>query len=123
MTGPDRIEDLLRDLAPQVLAALVRRYGQFDACEDAVQEALLAATVQWPGEGVPERPRSWLLTVAARALVDAWRAHSARRRRETAVALDQAAAAGSAGIPDAGLQGGVTMTLPCIPMKKSPTST
>jgi RNA polymerase sigma factor (sigma-70 family) len=88
VTGQHRIEDLLREFAPQVLAALVRRYGQFDACEDAVQEALLAATLQWPGEGIPERPRSWLLTVASRALVDAWRADSARRRRETAAALD-----------------------------------
>ena len=88
MTGQHQIEDLLRELAPQVLGVLVRRHGQFDACEDAVQEALLAATVQWPGEGVPERPRSWLLTVASRALVDSWRADSARRRRETAAALD-----------------------------------
>jgi RNA polymerase sigma factor (sigma-70 family) len=88
VTGPHRIEDLLRECAPQVLAALVRRRGQFDACEDAVQEALLAAALQWPGEGVPGRPCSWLLTVASRALVDAWRADSARRHRETAVALD-----------------------------------
>ena len=70
MTGNQRIEDLLRELAPRVLAVLVRRHGPFDACEDAVQEALLAAAVQWPAEGVPERPRSWLLTVASRALVD-----------------------------------------------------
>jgi RNA polymerase sigma factor (sigma-70 family) len=82
------IEGLLRELAPQVLGALVRRHGQFDACEDAVQEALLAATVQWPAQGVPDRPRSWLLTVATRTLVDHWRADSARRRRETAAALD-----------------------------------
>jgi DNA-directed RNA polymerase specialized sigma24 family protein len=88
VTGQHRIEDLLRECTPQVLAALVRRYGQFDACEDAVQEALLAATLQWPGEGIPERPRSWLLTVAGRALVDEWRTDSARRRRETAAALD-----------------------------------
>jgi RNA polymerase sigma factor (sigma-70 family) len=88
VTGQHRIEDLLRELAPEVLAGLARRYGQFDACEDAVQEALLAAAVQWPGDGVPERPRSWLVTVASRALVDAWRADSARRRRETAAALD-----------------------------------
>jgi RNA polymerase sigma factor (sigma-70 family) len=102
VTGQERIEDLLRELAPQVLATLVRRYGQFDACEDAVQEALLAATMQWPGEAVPERPRSWLLTVASRALIDAWRADSARRRRETAAALDptgHAPAADAAG-PD-----------------------
>src|SRR5215510_8053901 len=88
MIGPDRIEDLLREWAPQVLAALVRRHGQFGACEDAVQEALLAATLRWPGEGIPERPRSWLLTVASRTLIDAWRADSARRRRETAAATD-----------------------------------
>jgi RNA polymerase sigma factor (sigma-70 family) len=86
--GQQPSEEMLRELAPQVLAALVRRYGQFDACEDAVQEALLAATWQWPGEGLPRRPRAWLLTVATRALVDAWRADSARRRRETAAALD-----------------------------------
>jgi RNA polymerase sigma factor (sigma-70 family) len=90
VTGEHRTEDLLRELAPQVLGALVRRHGQFDASEDAVQEALLAAAVQWPAEGIPDRPRSWLLTVAGRALVDAWRADSARRRRETAVALDPA---------------------------------
>jgi RNA polymerase sigma factor (sigma-70 family) len=86
-SGP-AIEGLLRELAPQVLGALVRRHGQFDACEDAVQEALLAATVQWPSEGVPDRPRSWLLTVATRALVDFWRTDSARRRREAAATLD-----------------------------------
>jgi RNA polymerase sigma factor (sigma-70 family) len=108
VTGQRRIEDLLREFAPQVLAALVRRYGQFDACEDAVQEALLAAALQWPGQGVPERPRSWLLTVASRALVDAWRADGARRRRETAAALDpvgHAPAADPAVHPAAGLAG------------------
>jgi RNA polymerase sigma factor (sigma-70 family) len=77
-----RIEDLLRELAPQVLGTLVRRHGQFDACEDAVQEALLAAALQWANEGVPETPRAWLLTVASRRLVDEWRTESARRRRE-----------------------------------------
>ncbi|WP_052568301.1 DUF6596 domain-containing protein [Ktedonobacter racemifer] len=61
---------------------LVRRHGQFAACEDAVQEALLAAALQWPTEGVPDWPRSWLLTVANRSLVDEWRSESARRRRE-----------------------------------------
>src|SRR5437660_1233102 len=69
----------------------MRRHGQFDACEDAVQEALLAASRQWPTEGVPNRPRSWLLTVASRSLVDEWRSESARRRREeTAAALESA---------------------------------
>jgi RNA polymerase sigma factor (sigma-70 family) len=84
----DAFEGLLRELAPQVLGVLVRRHGQFDACEDAVQEALLAAVEQWPADGVPARPRSWLITVATRALVDHWRTDSARRRRETATVLD-----------------------------------
>jgi RNA polymerase sigma factor (sigma-70 family) len=82
-----RIEDLLRELAPQVLGALVRRHGQFDACEDAVQEALLAAALQWADEGVPDSPRAWLTTVATRRLVDEWRSESARRRRQETEAV------------------------------------
>ena len=81
-----RAEDLLRELAPQVLGSLVRRYGQFDACEDAVQEALLAGAQRWPVEGIPEHPRSWLVTVGSRRLVDDFRSDSARRRREKNVA-------------------------------------
>ena len=81
------LEDVLRPLVPQVLGVLVRRHGQFEACEDAVQEALLAATVQWPAEGVPDNPRAWLLTVATRRLTDQWRSEHARRRRETTSAL------------------------------------
>jgi RNA polymerase sigma factor (sigma-70 family) len=81
-----RVEDLLRALAPQVLGALVRRYGHFDACEDAVQEALAAAALQWPDEGLPETPRGWLITVASRRLVDALRSESARRAREETAA-------------------------------------
>jgi len=85
------IEDLLRELAPQVLGTLVRRHSQFDACEDAVQEALLAAAKQWAAGGLPENPRSWLLTVASRRLVDAWRSEAARQHREeTAAVLDLA---------------------------------
>jgi RNA polymerase sigma factor (sigma-70 family) len=80
------IEDLLRELAPQVLSILVRKYDRFDACEDAVQEALLAASQQWPSSGVPDSPRSWLVTVASRRLVDGWRSESARSRREETVA-------------------------------------
>ncbi len=88
-TDRSRIEDLLRQLAPQVLGALVRRHGRFDACEDAVQEALLAAALQWPDGGVPDDPRAWLVTVASRRLVDEWRSESARRRREeTTAALE-----------------------------------
>ena len=78
----ESIEDLLRTLAPQVLATLARQYGQFDACEDATQEALLAALTQWPEQGTPDQPRAWLLTVARRSLVDHWRSDSARRHRE-----------------------------------------
>jgi RNA polymerase sigma factor (sigma-70 family) len=81
------IEDLLRELAPQVLGRLVRRYGQFDACEDAVQEAMLAAAEQWAEQGVPDSPQSWLATVASRRLVDEWRSESARRRRERSATL------------------------------------
>jgi RNA polymerase sigma factor (sigma-70 family) len=94
-SDPDRIEDLLRELAPQVLGALVRRYGQFDTCEDAVQEALLAATQQWPAEGWPGNPRGWLLAVARRRLVDVWRSESARERREETAALLEHVAAGT----------------------------
>ena len=83
MSCPGALEGLLRDLAPRVLGDLTRRSGQFDLSEDAVQEALLAAATQWPGTGIPENPRSWLLTVATRRLTDLIRADSARRRRET----------------------------------------
>jgi RNA polymerase sigma factor (sigma-70 family) len=79
-------EDLLRELAPQVLGALVRRYGHFDTAEDAVQEALLAAARQWPVDGVPDNPRAWLIRVAARRLTDLLRADQARRGREDTVA-------------------------------------
>ena len=81
-------EHLLRALAPQVLGAVVRRYGDFEAAEDAVQEALTAAAFQWPRTGVPDRPRAWLIQVAARKLTDAIRTESARRRREAKIALE-----------------------------------
>ncbi|RSN31473.1 RNA polymerase subunit sigma-24 [Amycolatopsis sp. WAC 04169] len=79
------VEDLLRELSPQVLGAVVRRYGHFDLAEDATQEALLAAATQWPAEGRPENPRAWLITVASRRLTDLLRAEQARRRREDTV--------------------------------------
>ena len=76
------VEDLLRELAPQVLGALVRRYGDFDAAEDAVQEALLAAATRWPRDGVPDEPRGWLIQTAERRLIDQLAQRPSRRRRE-----------------------------------------
>ena len=81
MTG-GAIEGLLRELAPQVLGAVVRRYGNFASAEDAVQEALLAAATQWPVDGEPDNPRSWLIRVASRRMVDQFRRDDARRTRE-----------------------------------------
>jgi RNA polymerase sigma factor (sigma-70 family) len=86
VSTPAAVDDLLRRLAPQVLASLVRRYRQFDAAEDAVQEALLAAAVQWPEAGIPDNPRGWLITVAVRRLTDQVRSEQSRRRREVTVA-------------------------------------
>jgi RNA polymerase sigma factor (sigma-70 family) len=80
------VENLLRPLAPQVLGAVVRRYGHFDIAEDAVQEAMLAAATQWPSEGLPHNPKGWLITVAARRFTDLLRSGQARRRREDTVA-------------------------------------
>jgi RNA polymerase sigma factor (sigma-70 family) len=87
MTAP-ATGDLLRELTPQVLGALIRRHGQFDGCEDAVQEAVLAAARQWPAQGVPDNPRGWLVTVASRRLYDQARSEQARRRREAATAAE-----------------------------------
>ncbi|MYW95917.1 RNA polymerase sigma factor [Amycolatopsis rubida] len=81
-SAPATLDDTLRTLAPQVLGALVRRYGRFDPAEDAVQEALFKAAQQWPATGVPERPFGWLLQVASRKLIDLLRADQARRERE-----------------------------------------
>lgn len=101
----DATQHLMRDLTPQVLGILVRRYRDFPGCEDAVQEALIAAAMQWPREGVPENPRGWLIKVATRRLTDQIRADTARRLREQlvvslipadeqiALAADKAAAA------------------------------
>ena len=103
MTDPGPAGDLLRELAPQVLAALVRRYGygQFYLCEDATQEALLAAAVQWPADGQPVNPRGWLVAVATRRLLDQVRSEQSRRQREQriAVATPQSELLGAA--PDA----------------------
>jgi RNA polymerase sigma factor (sigma-70 family) len=76
------VEHLLRTEAPQVLGALVRRFGRFDIAEDAVQEALLDANRVWRADGVPENPRTWLIRVGYRRMVDLLRSDQARRRRE-----------------------------------------
>ncbi|WP_406056410.1 RNA polymerase sigma factor [Kribbella sp. NBC_00889] len=76
------LESAIRAGAPKALASLLRRYGTFDQCEDAVQEALLEAFVQWRANGVPEKPVGWLVSVATRRLMDGWRRDNARRQRE-----------------------------------------
>ena len=89
------VEDLPRLHAPQVLGALVRRYGHFEAVEDAVHEALLAAAGQWPSAGVPDNPRGWLIKVASRRLTDVLRSEEAwRAREERAAALTSCLATG-----------------------------
>ncbi|QKV75137.1 RNA polymerase sigma factor [Amycolatopsis sp. Hca4] len=98
------VGELLRPLVPRVLGVLVRRYGQFDACEDAVQEALLAASLQWRDGGVPDNPLSWLVTVATRRLTDHWRSESARRRREESVAAREVTGADAVADEDDTLQ-------------------
>ncbi|MET3806553.1 RNA polymerase sigma factor (sigma-70 family) [Nakamurella sp. UYEF19] len=100
MTGPDpqrRIEDLLRELASPVLAVIARRYRGFDVCEDAVQEALLAAALQWPVDGIPDSPQGWLITAASRRWIETWRSESARRRREDRAAAERIGPDGGAG--------------------------
>src|SRR6516162_2904426 len=85
-TYPRSVEQLLRDLTPQVLGVLTRRHRDFAAAEDATQEALLAASMQWPLEGVPDNPAGWLYKVALRRLTDHARSEAARRRREEHIA-------------------------------------
>jgi RNA polymerase sigma factor (sigma-70 family) len=84
----DAVGHLLRELSPQVLGAVARRHGDFEAAEDAVQEALIAAATQWPAEGIPRNPRGWLYHVALRRMTDQLRSELARRRREDAVATE-----------------------------------
>ena len=86
MTPESSVEDLLRDLAPRVLGAVARRYGDFEEAEDAVQEALLAAATHWPAEGMPDNPAGWLIAIAARRMTDRLRRDDARRRREVLAA-------------------------------------
>jgi RNA polymerase sigma factor (sigma-70 family) len=90
VTDPGRqdVEGLLRSLTPQVLGILVRRFGDFGACEDALQEALLAATTHWAADGIPDKPRGWLLQTATRRFTDLVRSEQARRRREEQAARE-----------------------------------
>jgi RNA polymerase sigma factor (sigma-70 family) len=87
MSTQTGIEDLLRTLAPQVLGSVVRRFGDFAAAEDAVQEALLAAAVHWPKDGLPPNPRAWLIHTAVNRTMDQLRSEQARRRREDVAAI------------------------------------
>jgi hypothetical protein len=82
-----RIEDRLRDLIPRVLGTILRKHRDFPGAEDAVQEAALAAAMQWPRDGMPENPHAWLTQVAFRSMADQVRSDSARRHRETDFAL------------------------------------
>src|SRR5450432_2804152 len=93
-------QHLLRELVPQVLGVVVRRFRDFAAAEDAVQEALVAAAIQWPREGLPGNPRAWLIQVAGRRMTDHLRSELARRRRETAAAIELDQPAPAAGLED-----------------------
>lgn len=95
-----RAEQLLRDLAPPVLGTVIRRFHDFAAAEDAVQEALVAAAIEWPREGLPDNPRGWLIQVASRRMIDHLRSEAARRRRETAAAIPFDQAVPAAGLGD-----------------------
>jgi predicted RNA polymerase sigma factor len=103
------VEPILRELAPQALAVLVRRHGDFDTCEDATQEALLAAARQWPLHGVPANPLGWLVTVGSRRWIEGWRGDVARRRREEAAAVLTGPAPG----PVPGVDDTLTLFLLC----------
>jgi RNA polymerase sigma factor (sigma-70 family) len=120
-----RVEDLLRHLVPGVLGAVVRRYGHFDLAEDAVQEALLAASLRWPVEGVPDSPRAWLIRVASRRLTDLLRGEQARRRREDAVArwtLPEQRVAPAADRPASGSDESLILLFLCCHPALSPAS-
>jgi RNA polymerase sigma factor (sigma-70 family) len=93
-------EGLLRELAPQALAALARRAGDFADAEDAVQEALIAAVDDWPQRGVPDNPLGWLVRVASRRMIDRYRSDAARRRREDLAHLADVDADAAPGVDD-----------------------
>lgn len=109
---------LLRELTPQVLGALVRHHGSFDACEDALQEALVAATTQWPTQGAPPNPKAWLITVASRRFIDQYRSDAARAERERALAILAPADPGAVSLIDDTL----TLFLMCCHPSLTPSS-
>jgi RNA polymerase sigma factor (sigma-70 family) len=118
MTTDAHLGDLLRGLAPQVLGAVVRRYGNFDSAEDATQVALIAAATQWPHRGVPDNPKAWLITVASRRLTDLLRARQARERRENRVARslpNQSLAPSADGGPDGSDDSLIVLFMCCHP--------
>ncbi|MHA3702623.1 RNA polymerase sigma factor [Jatrophihabitans sp. YIM 134969] len=112
------VDALLRELAPRVLATLARGHEGFDRCEDAVQEALLAAATQWPVEGVPDNPAGWLVRVASRRWIEGRRQDDARRRREDAVAV--ADPTGDVVAPSARDDSLTLLTLCCHPALTQP---
>jgi predicted RNA polymerase sigma factor len=116
------IEDLLRDGAPQVLGATVRRFGHFADAEDAVQEALVAAAAQWPVQGTPESPVGWLIAVAARRMTDSLRSDSARRRREQSSAGQRAVAEGPGGAVAGGADDTLALMFMCCHEALTPAS-
>ena len=117
------IEDLLRELTPQVLGAVIRRFHDFAAAEDAVQEALLAAAMQWPQQGVPDNPRGWLIQVSGRRMMDYLRSEEARRRREAEVALEDAQLAPPAdAVPETVQDDTLTLFFMCCHPSLTPSS-
>ncbi|MFE6774965.1 RNA polymerase sigma factor [Streptomyces sp. NPDC057702] len=114
------VEDLLRAEAPHVLGALTRRFGRFEVAEDAVQEALLAASGAWPTEGVPSHPRGWLIRVGYRRMVDLLRSEQARHRRERDVSLAERATRAPEPVPET--DDSLLLLLLCCHPELAPTS-
>ena len=115
-------EHLLRELAPQVLGSVIRRFHDFAAAEDAVQEAMIAAATQWPREGVPENPRGWLIQVAARRMTDYLRSEGARRRREAQAAVEPDSVVPTQLEEDSGQDDTLTLFFMCCHPSLSPSS-
>ena len=122
MSTDSTVWDPLRQLAPRVLAALLRRYGHFGAAEDAVQEALLAAATQWPRDGTPDNPLNWLIAVASRRLIDQLRSERASRNREVALARQEEPYAPAADEAVRGEDDTLTLLLLCCHPSLTPAS-